>query len=370
MVLYAFGSNGAGQLGLQHKDDCSTPQEVILPSDALSSTTVIKSIAGGGSHTLLLLDNGVCFVAGSNAQGQAPCPETTVPSEAENEIGNGFRPISPNLNFKACAALWEASILVTVDDKVFVIGNGPKGELGLGPNFTYASTLQRIEGFPPTGTEIKRIASGVAHTVVLLSNGDAWGWGNGRKGQLGEPTEIVNSPRRINIPRCDADTAEVACGREFSYFASIDVPERHIVLGSDKWNVVTEAPKTLRPITPTPRKDIIRSVGACWSSVVVLLNRGDVEAWGRSDKGQLPLAKQSPLIEKIAAGSEHCIGLTADQEVVCCGWGEHGNCGSETDEDGNVVGWVKIPFEVPMGSELVGVGAGCATSFFWTHRQV
>ena len=367
MTLYAFGSNGAGQLGLHHKDDSSTPQEVVLPVPSPESKGCIKTIVGGGSHTLLLFESGVCLAAGSDSQGQMGDHKAIESDGPGKELGFGFRPLTIDLVIKSCSALWEASALVTMDDEVFVTGAGPKGELGLGPKITQTLTLQKIPEFPPSGTSINRIASGVAHTVVLLSNGEAWGWGNGRKGQLGEPADIVYSPRRISAPAFDAYTADVACGREFSYFADIHLPGRHMILGSDKWNVVSAAPKTLGPTEWTHRRKIYKSIGTCWNSVVVLLEGGEIEAWGRNDRGQLPLPHQSPIIEKIATGSEHCVALTTDQEVLCCGWGEHGNCGSEINEEGNVQDWVKISLQLPTGSETVGVAAGCATSFFWTR---
>ena len=364
MTLYAFGSNAAGQLGLHHKGDCSTPQEVILPSPSPGSDVRIRKIAGGGSHTLLLLESGLCFAAGNDSQGQIVGHERTESNDPDENPSLGFRPLAPNLTVKSCSALWEASVLVTVEDEVYVMGAGPKGELGLGPSITQVLTPQKIPSFPPPGTRINRIVSGVAHTVVLLSNEEAWGWGNGRKGQLGEPKNVVHSPRRISIPDLNPYSADVACGREFSYFADVYQPGRHMILGSDKWNVVSALPKTLG--WTEDRIWIYSSVGTCWNSVIVLLESGNVEAWGRNDKGQLPLPNHGPLIEQIATGSEHCIALTVDQQVVCCGWGEHGNCGTNTDEEGNVKGWAKIPLEVSAGSKIIGVAAGCATSFFWT----
>lgn len=88
---------------------------------------------------------------------------------------------------------------------------------------------------------------------------------------------------------------------------------------------------------------------------------------GRSDHGQLP-PRGLPNIEQLAAGSEHVVALTKAGEVISWGWGEHGNCGGNIDENGDVKGrWNVIPtHHLDESMKVLGVGAGCATSFFWT----
>ena len=362
--LYAFGSNGAGQLGLPHQDDCSTPREVTLPHTTSESDQRIKKISGGGSHTLLLLGSGLCLVAGTRSQGQGGFTGTTESGKVREDLILGFRPIAGQPKLKTCSALWDASILVSEDDEVFVTGAGLKGELGLGPEVTQVFTLRKIPNFPPTNRKIQSIASGVAHTVVLLDNGEAWGWGNGRKGQLGEPADIVRSPRRVVAPKQQINAFRIACGREFSYFLNASAGGVDLVLGSDKWNVVSAAPKRIVSQEPESCGRMIRIVDACWNGVVALRNNGTVEAWGRNDRGQLTPRQEGDVLE-IAAGSEHLIASTQDNELLCCGWGEHGNCGPKTDKEGNVARWAAIPVDVPAGSHNFGVAAGCATSFFW-----
>ena len=69
----------------------------------------------------------------------------------------------------------------------------------------------------------------------------------------------------------------------------------------------------------------------------------------------------------MAVGSEHALALTKDGRVLAWGWGEHGNCGLGTDEDGDVKhGWNEISITESDKSSVVGLGAGCATSWIWT----
>ena len=67
-------------------------------------------------------------------------------------------------------------------------------------------------------------------------------------------------------------------------------------------------------------------------------------------------------------GSEHALALLDEGTVVAFGWGEHGNCGTEVDAQGNVKGRynrIEMP-EIGHEHEVVGIGAGCATSWIIT----
>ena len=91
---------------------------------------------------------------------------------------------------------------------------------------------------------------------------------------------------------------------------------------------------------------------------------GDIISFGRNDHGQLSPPGLPP-VEAISAGSEHCLALTRTSKVLAWGWGEHGNCGKETDSDGNVKErWNEI--DLPQSQKAIAVYAGCATSFIVT----
>ena len=74
-------------------------------------------------------------------------------------------------------------------------------------------------------------------------------------------------------------------------------------------------------------------------------------------------------VSRFMAGSEHAVAVLSDKKtIVSCGWGEHGNCGPDTDERGNVKGrlsQIQLPVDVLQDDKVtvIRVAAGCATSW-------
>ncbi|SPQ22585.1 44071e88-e164-448e-9f3c-0546426d4262 [Thermothielavioides terrestris] len=287
-LLQALGSNGSGQLGLGHQDDVSTPQPVTLPSSLTTAGIKPTQIAAGGNHTLLLLSSGTLLSAGDTASGA--CGRLLPPSSSPTTVSPSFHPVdlpSPlfltdgdgggggDTKITHIAATWEASVLVvttttssttgsntssttsnttttsinppTKTSKVYTFGTGSKGELGLGPGTPHTSTPTAIPNFPPAGTHVVDLAACMGHAVAVLSNGEAWGWGSGRKGQLGTlPAPagatggVVWAPRRIE--GVGFAVARAVCGREFTCLFGGRETGEMVVLGSDKWGVRTRAP--------------------------------------------------------------------------------------------------------------------------------
>lgn len=350
MVLYAFGSNGSGQLGIGNTADQSTPQRCWLNAELPGSPL---TIVAGGNHTLILYDEGTVYSAGSPRDGRVQSGSSMSPMPIFQKTFMS----TLGHKVKLCSAFWDGSIFVNSEDELYTAGLGSKGERGIGGS-SASTGLQKLSDFPPMlqWSKVVDVACGVDHAVVVLEDGTVYGWGNGRKGQLGPPEETVWTPRRF--ADVGFKVVRAVCGRELTYIVGEPSSGRHKIMGSNKWDVQSQAPACV------PNwKDI----GASWGSIFVLEKSGRIKSWGRKDHGQLA-PHGLPPIEKIAVGSEHVIALTKEGSIVSWGWGEHGNCGSGTDENGDVKGkWNEIlTHNLHHCGKVTGVGAGCATSFFWT----
>ncbi|MCJ1281329.1 hypothetical protein MMC26_000648 [Xylographa opegraphella] len=356
MALYAFGSNGSGQLGIDSKDDTAIATRCKVVSRLLDRSGIPVKVVAGGNHTLVLYSTGQVYMSGF------PVALAEHPGDHNHIDRMKFQVAelncSDNVEIKLCSATWEVSTLITADDHIFTFGLGSKGELGHGTrsimNENLCPPIDRT--FIPEGASIIDLASGLQHTVIVLSNGEVYGWGNGRKGQLGEPAEIVSEPRKFDA--VNFKVMRAVCGREFTYLVGDQGQGQHAVLGSDKFGVRSHAPGSV-----SGWKDI----GASWGTIFVLHQSGNLISWGRNDHGQLA-PRNLPYIAKMAVGSEHVLALTAEGKVLAWGWGEHGNCGPDVDKDGDVKSpWSEIKTPDGDGRQaIIGIGAGCATSWLWT----
>lgn len=385
-TVFALGSNGSGQLGIGHREDVSVPKPALVLLDGPSlgvsrgkqeeveaapaqMSSPVATIAAGGNHTLLLTRAGELYAAGGPATGACGLGSSSsaalpilhrVPLRRDGDGGSSGG-TGPSPDARLVAALWETSVVVCPDGggrrtRVYTFGCGAKGELGQGPLIVRVPRPDLIPNFPPLGTEVVGLSACMGHAVAVLSNGEAYGWGQGRKGQLGPPEDVVVAqPRRIE--GVGFRVARAACGKDFTVLVGGRSAGEISILGADKWGLKTSAPSSVPGW---------KDVQASWGGVYVLQDDGSVLGWGRNDHGQLPPAGL-PKLSQIAVGSEHVVGLTESHDAaVAWGWGEHGNCGPQVKQPGmegepwNVIASSKY---IPPNARITSVAAGCATSF-------
>jgi protein ATS1 len=363
--LFALGSNGSGQLGLGHKEDVSIPKQVQFNQTAHNDP--ITQVAAGGNHTILVTAAGKAYWSGESTNG---C-YGIITDEDKQDIGPVFRELrllssteTGSVIYAACT--WDSTVLVLGDEnckatQVYTCGVTENGEAKSAHTGGAESAPISMPDFPPVETAVTSLAAGFRHVIAVLDNGHVYGWGNGRKGQLGQLDDgadakgIVTKPRKITgVP---FKVAKAVCCQYTTCLIAEPGDGRIMVLGADKWGLRSQAP---------PEIPSWKTMTASWGGIYILKRDGKLVAWGRDDHGQLP-HPGLPDISHIAAGSEHVVALTEAGNVLAWGWGEHGNCGPETDEKtGDVKGrWNVLASlrNLPEGSSITAIGAGCATSW-------
>ncbi|KAL8243633.1 hypothetical protein R6Q59_009891 [Mikania micrantha] len=358
--LYAFGSNGAGQLGVGHQDDLSSPKASLFnsptaarrQSNTLPHGASMKKLVAGGNHTLVLTDDFHLYAAGNNSDGRCG-------NLKEDSTLRAFSPIAwaEGRNVTDIAATWEASFFIENGHTVWTCGTGNKGELGLGEEVVASIVPRQVfTTVQMTGVDIGivQISASMGHVLILLSNGEVLGWGSCRKGQLGEDLKaekVVWTPQKVILP---FRASGIVTGRDFTVFLSTE--QKIAMCGAFGFcSEVEQLHGECRSL----------DLSAGWSSLYDL-SQGRVRGIGHNRRGQLP-PRELPPVRALAAGSEHGVALLDDGRIAAWGWGEHGNCGLPLDDRGNVMGRfnsIFIPSDVD--ERLMGVGAGCASSFIWT----
>ncbi|KAJ8100284.1 regulator of chromosome condensation 1/beta-lactamase-inhibitor protein II [Lipomyces tetrasporus] len=363
-ALLSFGSNAQCQLSHSSAEDVDVPTRVEerLPLPTREDDVAISS---NGNHTLLLI-SGEVYATGDNTYGQCFVPASTPRISTFRKIDISFASAALRPSFVAGG--WDFSVVIassSTHDEIYIVGHGPRGELGIGAETTTATTPQLIQNFPPRGCRVRQVCAGMGHTLVLLDDGNVYGWGHSRKGQLG-PTNTSRSacwtPTRLVFPD-GFDPDKVVCGREFS--AGIDTTGRIIVLHTGK---------DIHGLLDVPSRETITGwtdFQCGWTSLHVLLSSGRIVSWGNNSHCQ-HVPRTAPPISQISCGSEHTLALASDGKIYAWGWGEHGNCGRRSiPEDVNVRHATPV-FDVsdPKADEIVYLGAGCATSWIGIlHRE-
>ncbi|QHS71421.1 Ats1p [Saccharomyces paradoxus] len=327
--VYAFGSNGQGQLGLVHDEDMDTPQRSALGGDG----TVVRKIACGGNHSVVLLNNGSLVGCGDNRRGELNN------AQALQQV-RGWRPVEIPAPVVDVACGWDTTVTVDAAGHVWQRGGG-----------CYEFTQRHV----PLHSNEERIAVyGCFQNFVVVQGTRVYGWGSNTKCQLqGQKCRSVTEPMLVY------DTGSV--------------PVDYVAMGKDFMIIVDEGGRIVHASGRLPtgfeleqqqeRHGLV--VTCMWTSIHLWDRRlNTVESFGRGTHSQLfpQEGLHFPIVD-ITTGSEHGILVTTSQEgeshyykVYCWGWGEHGNCGPQKGSQ--------------RGLQLVGqysgkprVFGGCATTW-------
>ncbi|KAH3765944.1 regulator of chromosome condensation RCC1 [Pelomyxa schiedti] len=184
-VIYSWGSNKFGQLGLKHNTDKHTPEVIRFFRDKVSSFDC------GSFHTAAVLTSKRVFTWGNNDTGQLGLGNYEAKNTPEEVILLADKQISRVV----CGAFFTTVMLDTGD------------VMGWGMNFD--PQLDRELPTEPhpliTGMKVTTISCGWGHYVALLKNGSLITCGDNGSGQLGcgdtepkvKPQEIVEFRRKI-----------------------------------------------------------------------------------------------------------------------------------------------------------------------------
>ena len=323
-VLYAFGRNNAGQLGLGHTRDVGVPAAV----DAFLAKEMRALAVGGGSEdatyggfSLAMAEGGTLYSMGSNSHGQLGTGDTRdritlSPVDFPPAAGGAKVVVS------IASAGLAFALALAKDGTVYAWGDNEQGQLGLGDR-RRRLTPERVAGSLASETVVS-IACGAHHALALTADGVLHAWGGNDRGQLGFGSDVDHqlTPRRL---------LGAITGIKFN---NIDAGTYHSLAAS---------------------------------------KGGEVYCWGANDHAQLGLgdldARDTPhailhkfsraKVTKVAAGDRHSLALTDAGEVFSWGSADCGQLGYDIRERGRK--YIGYPRKVE-SLKAVRIKAGYATS--------
>ena len=320
-TVRTFGRNSNGQLGVGDTTSRLMPVQVI----GLSTAT---AVATGQYHTAVLLANGTVRTFGANGNGQLGVNDTTSRQTPVQvfAISSSATAVAGGLNHTG---------VLLADGTVRTFGRNDYGQLGVGDT-TQRLTPVQVFGISSSATAV---ACGFYHTAVLLADGTVRTFGRNNQGQLGINVSGGSRETPVQVFGISSSAVAVACG---GYFTSVLLADGTVrtfgwnfygQLGIDVTGGTRQTPVTVVNITSAT------AVACGRDQTAVLLANGTVRVFGGNNSGQLGVndttSRQTPVqvfaisssATAIAGGFAHTAVILADGTVRMFGYNAFGELG-------------------------------------------
>ena len=176
-TVYAWGSNGEGQLGNGTNTNSNIPVVVDASDPSIAGKTVTQ-ISSGMYSSFALASDGTMYIWGeNNSNSPVAVPTTGTPMDGKRIVQ-----VVHNL----------AHLLALADDgTMYAWGENSSGQLGNGTNTnSNVPVAIKTTGTPMDGKTIIQVTAGASYSLALASDGTIYSWGGNGKGQLGNGTAI------------------------------------------------------------------------------------------------------------------------------------------------------------------------------------
>lgn len=312
--VYTWGFNGGSRLG--YTTPGAAPQIETAPRQVpVTFGAGAVGASAGGSHMLVVLQDGRLWSWGDNSSGQL------------GRSGSTFPAVVPTLgNIVGASGGSNFSLAVDASGNVFSWGTGTAGQLG----YSGSSATPVQVSLPVSMVAVR---AGALHALALAADGHVWAWGNNNKGQTGQTAATSTSPN--SVPGL-ADVVAIAAGANSSY--ALDASGRVWAWGQENelgaGGQQTAASPTPRPVltndagTDVPLTGVV-SIAAGYGFGLAATSDGRFAGWGNNSMGQLGLTATSGSkttatfasalsapIKAVAAGQSNAFALTGNPEVT------------------------------------------------------
>ena len=196
-ILYSFGRNSEGQLGLGHNNDVSLPTPIPnLPK--------ITKLSCGYNFTICVDCEGFMWSFGENNSGQLGTGNTT-----NFNVPQKLLDLPPVLSVD-CGN--EHTLIITADSNLWSCGRNSSGQLCHGDD-EHRSKPQKT-----AFSNILKISAGSSHSLFQNNKGEIFSCGINEHGQCGLGHFNFNQSTPSLIPNLPSNIVHFVCGGDFSLF--------------------------------------------------------------------------------------------------------------------------------------------------------
>lgn len=371
-IVCSWGRGEDGQLGHGDAEDRLSPTHL----SALDGHGIV-SVTCGADHTVAYSDSGMQVYSwgwgdfGRLGHGNSSDLFTPQPIKALQ-----------SLKIKQIACGDSHCLALTMEGEVQSWGRNQNGQLGLG---TTEDSLvpQKVHAFK--GISIKMVAAGAEHTAAITEDGNLYGWGWGRYGNLGlgdrndrlvpEKVSAVNGEKMI----------QVACG--WRHTISVSSSGGLYTYGWSKYGQLGHGdfedhlvPHKLDAL----REYFISEISGGWRHTMALTSDGKLYGWGWNKFGQVgvgdnvdhcsPMQVKFPHEQKVAlisCGWRHTLAVTERQNIFSWGRGTNGQLGHGDSFDRNIPKLIDaLSVDGSREQHIASSNVDPATVKFWVSPSV
>ncbi len=304
-VVYSMGTNSHGQLG----DNSTTTKTSLIKipnvNGGFENNGIVK-IAAGFNASFILDGNGVLFSFGNSLNGRLGNGKTDeirqlVPKPIENNTSEGFE---NNGVIVDVSSKLTHTLFLTTSNTLYSFGLNSRhggGALGVGDNLQYSipkkvknSVDDEFEnGSTDPNKQIISISAGWAHSLVLLTNGNAYGFGSGADGRLGiGDVTSYSIPTKVSLN----NIVHIHAGAYGSGFVTSDGKGygAGLNLSNNTGWITTSNTNDTPPVqvnfslnSETKIKEVLEFGGSGHQFVFIVTEEGKLYATGLNTNGQL-----------------------------------------------------------------------------------
>lgn len=332
-VLYTWGRNNRGQLGLGNTTDGKSPVKV-------AGLTDVATVSFSQNSSMVIKTDGTVWAWGENNDGQLGLGSPTTPDVAVRTT-----PVQvPGITDAVAGAMgFSHALVLHKDGHLSAFGKNNAGQLGDG------TTTDRSYPVPVTGlSDVLRVIAASQHSAALLRDGTVWVWGRNTYGNLGTgAADTTSHPKPTQVPGLTG-VVDIANGRDHILALHADGSVSAWGLNASGQLGDGQEGASSQRATPAPVKNITGALAvfAQGNMSFALLRDGTLWGWGQNFNGQLGIGDttaqplptspvvlqvkpQEPLrgLIDVTPGATHVIARHQDGTVYAWGWSFAGSLG-------------------------------------------
>ena len=266
-VLFAWGRNNRGQLGVGTTDNSHIPVNVLDDVTAVST---------GHDYSMAIRGDGSLWAWGENVRGWLGDGTTTTrlaPVKILTDVAAVSAGWTDLVSSTLIGGLRSHTMVIKTDGSLWAWGDNDRGQLGNNTAISRHAPVKIMD-------DVVSVSAGGSFSMAIKTDGSLWGWGENGRGQLGDGTAIT----RFRPERLLENVVAVTAGADYTMAITSD--GKLWGWGQNQRGQLGDGTTTNR-FSPVNILSGVSAVSAGTDHTVAIKTDGSLWAWGRNNHGSL-----------------------------------------------------------------------------------